>query len=147
MIRCGTTEGAPWSETLATAHGAAFTGRSFSRCHLPGDMQGVPTVHEIWATSEHAVEGHAHGGAELLYVLTGEIEVSGQTLGVNELAFIPGGVSYTARVRSRDGCHVLRVAFPGPDVSACEPEYAARVWSGPVTTSGFPDLTVAPEAR
>ena len=140
MIRYGTTEGSRWSETLATAHGAPFTGRTFSRCHLPGDMPGVPTVHEIWATSEHAVDGHAHGGAELLYVLRGVIEVSGQALGANEVVFIPGGASYTARVLSSDGCHVLRVAFPSTSGSACEPEYAARAWSGPVTTNGFPDL-------
>ncbi len=136
----GTTEGGTWSETLPTAHGTPFTGRTFCRCHMSGDRETVPSICEIWATSEHEVEGHAHDCDELLYVLRGAIEVNGRTLRVNEVVFIPRGTSYTARVLSGDGGHVLRMEFPNAAARMHGAEYEPRTWSGPLTEAGFPDL-------
>ena len=122
----GTTKGMAWSETLPTARGAPFTGRTFCRCHLPGDQETVPSMHEIWATSEHAVEGHAHDSNELLYVLKGVIEVNGQTLERNEVVFIPRGTSYRARVLSVEGAHVLRIGFANAAGEASGPEFSGH---------------------
>ena len=105
----GTTQGKQWTKTLPTDRGARFSGRTFFRLHMLGE--GLPVVAEIWATSDHAVDGHSHDAAEMLYVLNGTIEVNGQTLGKNELAFIPAGSHYTARIVSDGGSHVLRIAF------------------------------------
>src|SRR5215213_2526276 len=74
----GTTEGKPWVEALPAERGSMFTGRTFSRFHIVGDGGALPTVCEIWATSDHAVKSHAHGSSELLYVLSGAIEVNGR---------------------------------------------------------------------
>lgn len=136
----GTTREQPWTETLPTARGAGFTGRTFCRFHFTGGAAAIPSVAEIWATSDHAVEGHAHDADELLYVLSGAIEVNGHTLQANEMVFIPSGDSYRARVVSQEGSHVLRVALPRPSNDAHPPEYDARPWSGPLTADGFPDL-------
>src|SRR5690242_5319403 len=96
----GSTQGQPWSETIPTERGAHFTGRTFCRFHIVGDPRTVPAVGEIWATAEHAVEGHAHDTDEFLYVLRGAIEVNGRLLQANEAVFIPRGDSYHARVVS-----------------------------------------------
>src|SRR5438045_2116726 len=106
----GTTQGKQWVETLATERGAQFTGRTFCRLHMHGD--GLPAIGEIWATSDHAVEGHAHDADELLYVLDGSIEVNGRSLVKHEVAFIPRGTPYAARVLGDGGSHVLRIEFP-----------------------------------
>ena len=147
IVIIGTTKGMAWSETLPTAEGVPFTGRTFSRCHLPGDHETVPSIHEIWATTEHAVEGHAHDSDELLYVLKGVIEVNGQTLKRNEVVFISRGTSYRARVLSIEGAHVLRIGFANAAAEAFEPEYEPRTWTGPVTQEGFPDLAGASDHR
>lgn len=107
-------------------------------------------IGEIWATADHAVEGHAHEADEMLYVLSGAIEVNGRTLRANEVVHIPGGSAYTARVASPEGAHVLRVEFPRATACAAAgeashqqdapPEYDARPWTGPLTKGGFPDL-------
>jgi hypothetical protein len=55
----GSTDGKPWTEALPTERGTRFAGRTFSRFHIVGD-DAAPTVGEIWATGEHAVEAHAH---------------------------------------------------------------------------------------
>ncbi len=138
----GTTEGQGWTETLPTSRGAPFTGRTFFRVHIPGDRETVPVICEIWATADHAVEGHAHDSDELLFVLSGEIRVNGRVLRANEVAFIPRHSSYEARVMSMEGAHILRMEFPNPVGGVHEPEYEARPWSGPVTSAGFPDLGV-----
>jgi quercetin dioxygenase-like cupin family protein len=143
----GTTEGQPWSETLPTARGAAFTGRTFCRFPIPGGSPSVPSVAEIWATADHAVEGHAHDADEMLYVLKGIIEVNGHTLRAGGTVFIPRGDSYRARVVSKEGSHVLRVAFPSAADRAHPPEYDSRIWSGPLTADGFPDLGTAAHPR
>src|SRR5688572_16726011 len=93
----GSTEGKPWVEALPTERGT-FTGRSFSRFLILSGGGAVPTVGEIWATSDHRVEAHAHPADELLYVLSGAIEIDGRRLGPNDVVFIPGGTSYSARV-------------------------------------------------
>ena len=136
----GTTKGQPWSETLATSRGASFTGRTFCRFHVVGRSSAEPTVAEIWATSDHAVEGHAHDSDEMLYVLSGAIEVNGRTLANNEVVFIPRGDSYRARVVSEEGSHILRVAFSSDDDRLRPQEYDARKWTGPLTKTGFPDI-------
>jgi len=142
-VTFGATKGQPWSETLPTSRGASFTGRTFCRFHVAGRSSSEPTIAEIWATSDHAVEGHAHDSDEMLYVLSGAIEVNGRTLASNEVVFIPRGDSYRARVVSDDGSHILRVAFSS-DHNRSEPqEYDARRWTGPLTDDGFPDLRSA----
>ena len=138
----GSTEGKPWVEALPTER-ATFTGRSFSRFQILSGGGAVPTVGEIWATSDHAVESHTHDADELLYVLSGAIEINGRRLGPNEVAFIPEGTSYSARVLAPEGAHVLRVELPhaaSPDEGS---EYAAKVWEGPLTEKGFPHLGAA----
>ena len=136
----GATKGQPWSETLPTSRGAHFSGRTFCRFFVVGRSTAEPTIAEIWATPDHAVEGHAHDSEEMLYVLSGAIEVNGRTLGTNEVVFIPRGDSYQARVASAEGSHILRVAFSTEDPRLHPPEYDARRWTGPLTESGFPDL-------
>ena len=74
----GTTEGKVWVEALPTMCGATFTGRTFSRLHIADHNSAIPIIGQIWATSGHAVETHAHDADELLYVLSGVIEVNGQ---------------------------------------------------------------------
>src|SRR3712207_3745650 len=128
----GTTEGKSWVEALPTER-ATFAGRTFSRFHIMGAGNSVPTVGEIWATSDHAVDAHAHDADELLYVLRGAIEVNGRRLGANEVVFIPGGASYSARVLTGDGARVLRIELPGAISQGEGAEYDARVWRGPLT--------------
>jgi hypothetical protein len=139
----GTTGGQAWVEALPTRRSASFTGRTFSRLHILGNRDAIPTIGEIWATSDHAVEAHAHDADELMYVLSGAIEVNGQRLGPNEVIFIPGGTVYGARVLSCEGSRVLRVVLPHAQSSAEEPEYEARTWAGPLTVDGLPDLGAA----
>lgn len=134
----GTTHGKQWVETIPTSRGANFAGRTFFRLHMVGD--GLPSIAEIWATADHDVEGHAHDADELLYVLSGSIEVNGQAVGENEVAFIPGGTHYIARVRSDCGSHVLRIEFPHAGKNDEPPDYDFRPWEGPLTAEGFPDL-------
>jgi len=134
----GTTQGKQWTETLPTDRGARFTGRTFFRLHILADA--LPVIGEIWATSDHAVNGHSHEADEMWYVLNGAIEVNGQALGKNELAFIPAGSHYTARIVSDGGGHVLRIAFPSATSHDEPPEYDSRPWIGPLTHDGFPDL-------
>ena len=134
----GSTKGQPWTETVPTNRAPHFTGRTFFRLHMVGE--GLPTIAEIWATSDHAVEGHAHAADELLYVLDGAIEVNDRTLGRNEVAFISAGTSYVARVVSEGGSHVLRVEFPHANSGDDPPEHDAKPWRGPLTDEGFPDL-------
>jgi len=138
----GTTEGRPWVEALPTGRGT-FAGRTFSRFHLLNDPGRCPTVGEIWATSDHAVESHAHSADELLYVLSGAIAVNDRGLSANEVVFIPGGSSYSARVLSEEGARVLRVELrvaAGRDEGT---EYEARVWRGPLTSDGLPQIAAA----
>lgn len=136
----GATKGQPWSETLPTARGASFSGRTFCRFHVVGRSSSEPTIAEIWATSDHAVEGHAHDSDEMLYVLSGAIEVNGRMLEANGVVFIPRGDSYRARVVSAEGSHILRVAFSSENDRSGPQEYDARRWTGPLTENGFPDL-------
>jgi quercetin dioxygenase-like cupin family protein len=136
----GTTKSKPWIEALPTERGAPFTGRTFSRFHLTGDGGDVPNVGEIWATSDHAVDAHAHDADELLYVLSGAIEVNGRRLEANDVVFIPRGSSYGARVLTAEGSRVLRVEIPNAGRRAESPEYDARVWPGPLTADGVPRL-------
>ncbi|HEY0319821.1 MAG TPA: cupin domain-containing protein [Pyrinomonadaceae bacterium] len=140
----GTTEGKPWVEAVPTTRGATFTGRTFSRFHIVGSSDAVPTVGEIWATSDHAVEPHAHDADELLYVLGGAIEVNGQKLSANEVVFIPRGTPYGARVLTDKGAHVLRVELRNADSRAEEQEYDARLWRGTLTDNGVPHLDADP---
>jgi mannose-6-phosphate isomerase-like protein (cupin superfamily) len=135
----GTTESKPWVEALPTERGT-FTGRTFSRFHLVGGGGPVPTVGEIWATSDHAVDAHAHEADELLYVLSGAIAVNGRRLGPNEVVFIPRGTSYSARVLTGEGARVLRVELPNAAGQGEAAEYDARVWRGPLTDEGTPQL-------
>lgn len=135
----GTTDDKPWVEALPTKRGA-FTGRTFSRFHIISGDGSVPTVGEIWATSDHAVGSHAHDADELLYVLSGAIEINGQRLGLNEVVFIPSGAPYSARVLTDEGAHVLRVELPGSASRSEGSEYEARIWRGPLTDSGVPYL-------
>ena len=134
----GTTQGKAWTETLPTNRDAHFNGRTFFRLHMTGNA--LPTIAEIWATADHSVDGHSHDAHELLYMLRGVIEVNGKTVRANEVAFIPRGTHYSARVLSDQGSHVLRVEFPH-DGTANEPsEYDAKPWSGPLSDEGFPAL-------
>lgn len=137
----GTTESKPWVEALPTKE-ATFTGRTFSRFHIIGASGSVPTVGEIWATSDHAVNAHAHEADELLYVLSGVIAVNGQRLGPNEVVFIPRGASYSARVLTGDGARVLRVELPNATRGSEGAEYDARIWQGPLRDDGVPQLDV-----
>jgi len=143
----GTTEGKPWVEALPTEDGASFNGRTFSRFHIVGNSGAVPTIGEIWATSDHAVESHAHDADELLYVLSGAIEVNGRRLEANQVVFIPRGSAYSARVLTDEGSRVLRVEFPNAGSRAEGPEYEARTWRGPLTAEGVPDLSADPTKR
>ena len=136
----GTTKSKPWVEALPTRHGAPFMGRTFSRFHIAGGGDNVPTVGEIWATSDHTVESHAHDADELLYVLSGAIEINGHRLEANEVVFIPKGSAYGARVLTAEGSRVLRVEIPNAERRAETPEYDARVWQGPLTVDGVPHL-------
>lgn len=140
----GKTEGKQWIEALPTGRGNTFTGRTFSRFHIIGNGASTPNVGEIWATSDHTVESHAHDSDELLYVLSGAIEVNGQRLGANEVVFIPRGTPYSARVLTADGSHVLRVELPNANSRTEEPEYDARGRAGPLTADGFPDIGAEP---
>ena len=135
----GTTEGKRWVEALPTARGT-FTGRTFSRFHIAGAGGPVPTVCEIWATSDHAVESHAHDADELFYVLSGAIEINGRRLGAGEVVFIPRGTSYGARVLTGGGAHVLRIQLPNGDGRGEGGEYDARVWQGRLADDGLPNL-------
>jgi mannose-6-phosphate isomerase-like protein (cupin superfamily) len=134
----GTTQGKQWVETKPTNRGASFVGRTFFRLHMAGN--GLPAIAEIWATADHDVEGHAHDADELLYVLSGSIEVNGQAVGENEVAFIPRGTRYAARVRSESGSHVLRIEFPAETDHDERSEYDFEPWQGALTGDGFPDL-------
>ena len=136
----GTTVGKTWTEALPTRRGAQFTGRTFSRFHIVSDSGAVSSVGEIWATSDHAVESHAHDSDELLYVLSGAIEVNGQKLGINDVVFIPKGTSYSARVLADEGSHILRIDMANADRHAEVSEYDARDWEGPLTNEGVPHL-------
>jgi quercetin dioxygenase-like cupin family protein len=142
----GSTNGAPWTETLATERGAQFSGRTFCRLHTLGDRKSVPVIGEIWAAFGHRVEAHAHDADELMYVLRGSIEVNGRTLRANDVVFIPRGEAYHAAVVSPEGSHVLRIEFANPDRSEHESEYDAKTWAGPLTELGFPDLGMASDA-
>lgn len=136
----GKTENKPWVEALPTEQGQ-FSGRTFSRFHVMGDDDSIPTVCEIWATSDHAVEAHAHNADELLYVLRGVISLNRHTLKSNAVVFIPRGAAYSARVLSDGGAHVLRIELPNGGNVAGEAEYQARLWNGPLTEGGLPDLS------
>jgi mannose-6-phosphate isomerase-like protein (cupin superfamily) len=140
----GTTEGKSWVEALPTQR-ATFTGRTFSRSHIIGDSGSVPTVGEIWATSDHAVDSHAHDAAELLYVLSGAIAVNEQRVEANGVVFIPGGTSYSARVLTDGGARVLRIELPDAGSRDEGTEYEARVWQGPLTDEGVPQLDLTSE--
>jgi mannose-6-phosphate isomerase-like protein (cupin superfamily) len=133
----GTTEGQPWIEALPTQRGR-FTGRTFSRFHIVNAGESVPIVGEIWATSDHAVESHAHDTDELLYVLSDAIAVNGRRLGANEVVFIPRGASYSAQVLTDEGARVLRIVLPNGAGRDEATEYEARVWRGPLTNDGVP---------
>ncbi|HKP83331.1 MAG TPA: cupin domain-containing protein [Pyrinomonadaceae bacterium] len=135
----GTTESKPWVETLPTPR-AGFAGRTFSRFHIVNAGDEVPTVGEIWATSDHAVESHVHDADELLYVLSGAIAVDGRRLGSNEVVFIPRGSSYSAQVLTGGGARVLRIELPNAGGRDEGTEYEARAWRGPLTDDGVPQL-------
>jgi hypothetical protein len=143
-VTFGTTEGSSWIEALPTGRGPTFTGRTFSRFLIVGDGSAVPSVCEIWATSDHAVERHAHESDELLYVLSGAIEINGRRLEAKSVVFIPRGTAYGARVSTAEGSHVLRVEIPNTDRHVEVTEYEARIWSGPLTTGGVPDPVTGP---
>lgn len=135
----GTTKAQPWVEALPTERGR-FAGRTFSRFHIVNAGGSVPTVGEIWATSDHAVEAHAHDADELLYVLSGAIAVNGRRLESNEVVFIPRGSSYSAQVLNYEGARVLRIELPSAAGRDEGTEYEARVWRGPLTDEGVPQL-------
>lgn len=135
----GSTRSKQWTEAVPGSKAHSFTGRTFSRLHMPGDI-ATPSVGEIWATHDHAIEPHAHGSDEVLYVLHGAIEVGGQKVCENEVIFLPRGTSYSARVVSDEGAHVLRIELPNGGIQPSPPEYAARVWNGPLTQEGFPSI-------
>ena len=135
----GTTENKAWVEALPTEQGQ-FAGRTFSRFHMIGGSESLPTVCEIWATSNHAVVSHAHDADELLYVLEGAISLNDQTVKANGIVFIPRGTSYGARVLSDEGAHVLRIELPNSAHVERSAEFGARVWDGPLTGNGLPDV-------
>jgi mannose-6-phosphate isomerase-like protein (cupin superfamily) len=139
-VTFGTTEGKSWVEAVPTGHGPTFTGRTFSRFHIVGDGGAVPNVCEIWAAGDHAVESHAHDRDELLYVLSGAVEIDGRRVEANGVVFIPRGTAYGARVLSVEGSHVLRVEIPNGGRGVEAPEYEARAWTGPLTGEGIPNL-------
>jgi mannose-6-phosphate isomerase-like protein (cupin superfamily) len=136
----GTTKGRPWVEALPAERGAVFTGRTFSRFHIVGNGGEVPAICEIWATSDHAVESHAHDSGELLYVVSGAIEINGRRLEANDVVYIPPGTYYNARVLTDEGSHVLRVELQSDNNRAEVQEYEARIWNGPLTANGYPEL-------
>ena len=136
----GTTKGQPWVDALPTKRGR-FAGRTFSRFHILNAASPSLTVGEIWATSDHAVESHAHDVDELLYVLSGAIAVNGRRLGSNEVVFIPSGASYSAQVLTDEGARVLRIELPNAGSRDTGTEYEARVWQGPLTTDGVPRIS------
>jgi mannose-6-phosphate isomerase-like protein (cupin superfamily) len=136
----GTTAGKPWVEAIPTDRGTSFTCRTFSRLHMVGNTKGVPFVGEIWTTSDHAVESHSHESDELLYVLSGAIEVNGQRLESDEMVFIPRGTEYRARVASGEGSHILRVEMPHASSEPRVSGYDVRNWDGPLTEEGVPRL-------
>jgi hypothetical protein len=107
---------------------------------MAGDPRTLPTVGEIWATTDHAVDGHAHDSDEMLYVLQGSIEVNGRIVQSNEAVFIPRGESYQARVVSDGGSHVLHLEFPNAAAVRQPSEYDSRIWQGPLAKDGFPDV-------
>jgi mannose-6-phosphate isomerase-like protein (cupin superfamily) len=146
MVRVGSTGGQPWVEAVPTRD-SSFAGRTFSRWHLVGGNGDAPNVAEIWATGDHDVSAHAHDVDEILYVLRGAIEVNGRTLTKNDVAFIPRGSSYRARVVTPEGSHVLRVEFPQPRERAAANEYGAKVWRGPLTAEGVPDVGDSDESE
>jgi mannose-6-phosphate isomerase-like protein (cupin superfamily) len=136
----GTTAGKTWIEALPTEHGAKFTGRTFSRLHIVDSGGAVPSVGEIWATADHKVESHAHESDELLYVLSGAIEVNGRRLEANDVVYVPRGTPYSARVLTDKGSHILRLEMANSDRRAVVSEYEARNWNGPLTSEGMPNL-------
>ena len=136
----GSTAHKPWIEAIPIDGRSSFSGRTFSRFHLlPGPSSAAPAVAEIWATSDHRVEAHAHDSDELMYVVSGAIEVGGRRLDENDVVFIPGGTRYDARVLSHPGARVLRIELPNARTGDEEPEYRARAWSGALTSGGLPD--------
>jgi mannose-6-phosphate isomerase-like protein (cupin superfamily) len=138
----GTTASKPWVEALPTPH-ATFSGRTFSRFHIVESIGSVPTVGEIWATSDHTVEPHAHDTDELLYVLAGAILINERRVEANEVVFIPRGATYSARVLTAEGAHVLRIAMPGGRDGGEVGDYEPRVSRGPLTSEGVPQLKKA----
>jgi mannose-6-phosphate isomerase-like protein (cupin superfamily) len=139
MITIGTTKGQPWIEAIPTAH-HSFEGRTFSRFHLAGDDR-VPGVAELWVTPDHSVDAHAHDVDELFYVLSGSIEINGKRLDANDTVFIPRGTPYDARVLEESGSRVLRIALSSQRRDEGVPEYEAKLWRGPLTEDGLPDLS------
>lgn len=135
----GTTQRKEWVEAIPKDE-SSFAGRTFSRFHIYDADRNVPTVGEIWATSDHSVQSHAHDADELLYVLSGVIIINGCNLGPNEVVFIPKGESYGARVITSDGARVLRIELPANGRATAESEYEAKVWRGPLTDEETPDL-------
>ena len=140
----GTTENKTWVEALPAERGM-FTGRTFSRFHIVSAADS-PTVGEIWATSDHAVEAHAHEVDELLYILSGAIAVNGRKLGPNEVVFIPRGTAYGARVLTEEGARVLRIELSNASGRSEGAEYEARVWQGPLAEDGVPHLGLGSES-
>ena len=138
----GTTDGRHWVEALPTER-ATFTGRTFSRFHIMGAGDSVPTVGEIWATSDHTVDSHAHDVDELLYVLSGAIAVNGRRLESNDVVFIPRGTPYNAGVLTDEGGRVLRIELPNAARLDEGAEYEARVWQGSLRDDGVPQLGLA----
>ena len=86
------------------------------------------------------MESHAHDADELLYVLSGAIAVNGRRLVANEVVFIPRGTSYSAEVLSGEGARVLRIELPNAAGRDEGTEYEARIWHGPLTGDGVPQL-------
>lgn len=134
LVAFGKTAAEHWIETLPTQHDK-FSGRTFCRSFLRGS--DAPSVVEIWATADHAVDAHAHDTDEVLFVLRGAIEINGVIVGTNELVFIPRGQSYSAKVVSAPGSHVLRIALTN---SGATPQYGHQTWLGFLTEDGYPDL-------
>ena len=85
------------------------------------------------------MESHAHDSDELLYVLSGAIDIDGRRLEAGGVVYIPRGTSYSARVSSDAGSRVLRIEFPNGSGRAREAEYDARPWLGPLTEEGVPN--------
>lgn len=142
----GSVSGKPWVEALPR-RGAGFAGRTFSRIHITGDGNSIPTVGEIWASPDHEVGSHAHEAPELLYVLSGEIEINDRRLCPGDTVFLPGRTEYRARVLSDGGARVLRIELPGADAAGRGPGYGSRVWTGRLTEEGLPDLRPGAEPQ